>query len=168
MNPSGTLLGRFKATLGVVPEKFLDILLPPHCLTCDAQVERQGSFCATCFSGLNLISAPFCARCGVPFAHEGEAERGVDGALLCAPCLTRAPGFAVARAASISIAVIAFTAGLMAAIRPMQLSSSSLAESFFAPIMRRAAMAVRSQGSVMCRVLSPHHAALGAEGNAPR
>jgi hypothetical protein len=25
--------------------------------------ERQGSFCATCFSGLNLISAPFCARC---------------------------------------------------------------------------------------------------------
>ena len=56
---------------------------------------------------------------------------------------------AVARAASISIAVIAFTAGLMAAIRPMQLSSSSAAESVFAPIMRRASMAVRSQGSVM-------------------
>jgi threonine dehydrogenase-like Zn-dependent dehydrogenase len=70
-------------------------LLPPHCLTCDAQVERQGSFCATCFSSLNLISAPFCARCGVPFAHEGEAERGEGGALLCAPCLSRAPGFAV-------------------------------------------------------------------------
>ncbi|MFM7777911.1 MAG: double zinc ribbon domain-containing protein, partial [Alphaproteobacteria bacterium] len=66
------------------PEKLLDVLLPPHCLTCDAQVERQGSFCAACFSGLNLISAPFCARCGVPFAHEGEAERNTDGALLCA------------------------------------------------------------------------------------
>jgi ComF family protein len=97
--PPGALLNRLKRGFGRAPEKFLDILLPPHCLTCDAQVERQGSFCATCFSGLNLISAPFCARCGVPFAHEGEAERGVDGALLCAPCLTRAPGFAVARAA---------------------------------------------------------------------
>jgi len=99
MRASGALLGRFKATLGRAPEKFLDVLLPPHCLTCDAQVERQGSFCAACFSGLNLISAPFCARCGVPFAHEGEAERSTDGALLCAPCLNRAPGFAVARAA---------------------------------------------------------------------
>lgn len=97
--PSGALLNRLKSGFGRAQEKFLDVLLPPHCLTCDAQVERQGSFCATCFSDLNLISAPFCARCGVPFAHEGEAERGDDGALLCAPCLTRAPGFAVARAA---------------------------------------------------------------------
>ena len=99
MKPSGALLGRLKGGLARAPEKILDVLLPPHCLTCDAQVERQGSFCATCFSDLNLISAPFCARCGVPFAHEGEAERGEGGALLCAPCLSRAPGFAVARAA---------------------------------------------------------------------
>jgi ComF family protein len=99
MRASGALLSRLKSGFGQAPEKFLDVLLPPHCLTCDAQVERQGSFCATCFSGLNLISAPFCARCGVPFAHEGEAERNTDGALLCTPCLTRAPGFAVARAA---------------------------------------------------------------------
>ncbi|MBM3588613.1 MAG: ComF family protein [Alphaproteobacteria bacterium] len=56
-------------------------------------------FCAACFSGLNLISPPFCVRCGVPFAREGEAERNTDGALLCAPCLARAPGFAMARAA---------------------------------------------------------------------
>jgi len=97
--PSGALLNRLKSGFGRAPEKLLDVLLPPHCLTCDAQVERQGSFCATCFSGLNLISAPFCARCGVPFAHEGEADRAPDGALLCTPCLTRAPGFAVARAA---------------------------------------------------------------------
>jgi ComF family protein len=99
MRPSGALLGRLKSGFGRAPEKIFDVLLPPHCLTCDAQVERQGSFCATCFSSLNLISAPFCARCGVPFAHEGEAERGEGGALLCAPCLSRAPGFAVARAA---------------------------------------------------------------------
>ena len=99
MRASGALLSRLKGGLARAPEKILDVLLPPHCLTCDAQVERQGSFCATCFSGLNLISAPFCARCGVPFAHEGEAERSADGALLCAPCLSRAPGFAAARAA---------------------------------------------------------------------
>lgn len=99
MRASGALLSGLKGRLARAPEKFLDLLLPPHCLTCDAEVERQGSFCATCFSGLNLISAPFCARCGVPFTHEGEAERGADGALSCTPCLTRAPGFAMARAA---------------------------------------------------------------------
>ena len=82
MRASGAWLSGLKGRLARAPEKFLDILLPPHCLTCDAQVERQGSFCATCFSGLNLISAPFCARCGVPFAHDGEAERGEGGALL--------------------------------------------------------------------------------------
>lgn len=99
MRASGALLNGLKGRLARAPEKFLDLLLPPHCLTCDTEVERQGSFCAACFSGLNLISAPFCARCGVPFTHEGEAERGADGALSCTPCLTRAPGFAVARAA---------------------------------------------------------------------
>lgn len=81
------------------PGILLDALLPPECLVCEAEVSAQGTLCAACFTGLSFIGAPLCARCGVPFAHEGQAERGADGALLCARCLARPPVFAAARAA---------------------------------------------------------------------
>lgn len=77
----------------------LDALLPPECLACRAEVEEQGTLCADCFRGLSFIGAPLCARCGVPFAHDGQAERGPGDALLCPRCATRPPRFAVARAA---------------------------------------------------------------------
>uniref|UniRef100_UPI0022EA9E4B ComF family protein n=1 Tax=Falsiroseomonas oryzae TaxID=2766473 RepID=UPI0022EA9E4B len=73
----------------------LDALLPPHCLTCDSPVEAQGTLCATCFRGLHLLTPPFCARCGVPFLHGGQA--GAGG--LCPGCLDRPPPYDLARAA---------------------------------------------------------------------
>ena len=73
----------------------LDALLPPHCLSCEAPVARQGTQCADCFRQLNRITAPFCAHCGVPFLHAGQAGPGG----LCPNCLARPPAFAVARAA---------------------------------------------------------------------
>jgi ComF family protein len=74
---------------------FLDALLPPACLTCDAPVDSQGALCAACWGGLHLLTAPFCRRCGVPFLHAGQA--GADG--LCPACLERPPAFDTARAA---------------------------------------------------------------------
>ncbi|MBR0647062.1 ComF family protein [Roseomonas hellenica] len=73
----------------------LDALLPPRCLTCEAPVTAQGTFCATCFGGLSFITAPLCRRCGVPFAQATEA--GAGG--LCPRCVASPPVFAVARAA---------------------------------------------------------------------
>ncbi|WP_439598079.1 double zinc ribbon domain-containing protein [Falsiroseomonas sp.] len=73
----------------------LDALLPPGCLTCEQPVERQGTQCADCFRGLTRVTAPFCARCGVPFIHAGQAGPGG----LCPGCLARLPAFAAARAA---------------------------------------------------------------------
>lgn len=72
----------------------VDLLLPPRCLACENPVERQGLLCAECFPRHRFITAPMCARCGVPFAHAGEA--GPDG--LCAACLARPPVFGRARA----------------------------------------------------------------------
>jgi ComF family protein len=72
----------------------LDALLPPRCLSCEAEVAEQGAVCAACFGGLSLITAPLCARCGVPFAHAGQAEAG-----LCPRCAARPPAFREARAA---------------------------------------------------------------------
>ena len=73
----------------------LDALLPPHCLTCEASVEQQGTLCADCFRGLHRITAPFCPRCGVPFRHAGQG--GAGG--LCPGCVQHPPAYGVARAA---------------------------------------------------------------------
>jgi ComF family protein len=73
----------------------LDALLPPHCLTCDNPVEQQGTLCATCWRDLHLLTPPFCACCGVPFLHAGQAGPGG----LCPACLERRPVYHVARAA---------------------------------------------------------------------
>lgn len=64
-------------------------------MSCDASVDLQGHLCAECFSRTNLISDPFCVRCGVPFASAGLG--GGDG--LCPSCRERPPAFRQARAA---------------------------------------------------------------------
>lgn len=74
--------------------RLLDALLPPRCLACDAEVVAQGTLCPSCFGALSPITAPFCAQCGVPFAHAGQA-----GARLCPRCAARPPAFREARAA---------------------------------------------------------------------
>jgi ComF family protein len=73
----------------------LDLLLPPHCVTCDAPVESAGRFCASCFAALNFVGEPCCARCGVPFGH--AAQPGPGG--LCPACLADPPLYGQARAA---------------------------------------------------------------------
>ena len=93
------MLRRLAGGLRRAPGIVLDALLPPECLACEAEVAVQGTLCAACFTGLSFIGGPLCARCGVPFTHEGQAERGKEGALLCARCFARPPVFAMARAA---------------------------------------------------------------------
>ena len=67
----------------------LDAVLPPHCLTCDAEVDQQGALCAACFGTLSFVTTPLCARCGVPFRMPGPARprRGP----LCPGRLARPP-----------------------------------------------------------------------------
>ncbi len=73
----------------------LDVLLPPHCLTCDRPVDAPGQFCAVCFTRAAFITEPCCTHCGVPFAHplQGGPER------LCPGCRLHAPPWGQARAA---------------------------------------------------------------------
>ena len=93
------LTGPLTAILKRAPGALLDALLPPECLTCEAAVDRQGAVCAACFRDLAFVTDPLCARCGVPFTHDGQAERGADGVLLCGSCAATPPAFATARAA---------------------------------------------------------------------
>lgn len=62
---------------------------------CGASVATPGQFCADCFRRTGFITAPFCVRCGVPFA--AAALGGPQ--LLCPHCTLAPPLFNRARAA---------------------------------------------------------------------
>lgn len=76
-------------------EAVLDVLLPPTCAVCTAEVEAPGLLCPECFSGLILIAGPCCACCGMPFSLPDEATEGG----LCDICIQVPPPFGRARAA---------------------------------------------------------------------
>jgi len=71
----------------------LDKLYPPHCPSCKTSVLSQGHLCGTCFQDIHMISTPYCAQCGVPFA----VDMGADA--LCPDCIDRTSSFVLARSA---------------------------------------------------------------------
>lgn len=68
----------------------LDMLFPPHCLTCDAAVSEQGTQCAACFAQLRVAAGPLCPVCGAPAEQESAP---------CVECADNPPMFRAARAA---------------------------------------------------------------------
>lgn len=67
--------------------------MPPRCPASGEAVAAPGLLSASGWAGLHFIEAPFCERCGVPFAAEyGE---GVE----CPSCIAAPPAFDRARAA---------------------------------------------------------------------
>ncbi|MFQ5783752.1 MAG: ComF family protein [Alphaproteobacteria bacterium] len=70
----------------------LDALLPPRCLGCAASVDVPGRLCPDCWSGVDFIAPPYCARCGFPFDFD-EGEEA-----LCGACAASPPAFDRARA----------------------------------------------------------------------
>jgi ComF family protein len=73
----------------------LDLVLPPHCPSCGADVAVQGTFCAACFAALTFVTEPLCQTCGLPFANTAQAGRD----RICAGCVARPPPWTHARAA---------------------------------------------------------------------
>jgi ComF family protein len=70
----------------------LDIALPPLCPSCREPL-ADGALCAACWSRLSFIAPPFCARLGIPFAHDpGQG-------LLSMQAIAHPPSYDRARAA---------------------------------------------------------------------
>jgi ComF family protein len=74
-------------------QALVDLVLPPRCPACRIIVDGDGRFCPTCWPQLQFITAPCCARCGLPFAH--DYGPGAE----CGTCIAEPPRFAAARAA---------------------------------------------------------------------
>jgi ComF family protein len=68
------------------------VALPPLCPACREPVEGAG-LCASCWSSLSFIAAPYCERLGIPFAF--EAGQG----LLSMEAISDPPAYGRARAA---------------------------------------------------------------------
>jgi ComF family protein len=81
-----------KRRLGTIARGALDLLYPPLCIGCRAQVGEPGSLCAACWQGVDFIDGPACTCCGLPF----ELDPGGDAH--CAACLAQPPSFDRARA----------------------------------------------------------------------
>lgn len=71
---------------------FLDLLLPPRCLSCGVTVPVLGTLCVACWREITFLGAPCCACCGYPF----DFDLGSNG--LCGACAAHAPAFDRARA----------------------------------------------------------------------
>jgi len=82
---------RMRALAKTILTTGLDLLLPPQCMGCRAQVAAPG-FCADCWSALTFLDGPACACCGLPFPV------ALEGDMRCAACLATPPSFDSARA----------------------------------------------------------------------
>jgi ComF family protein len=58
----------------------VDVVLPPRCLACGGTVEEPDALCGRCWGGIVFFAPPWCAGCGLPFAHP------VGDGTVCADC----------------------------------------------------------------------------------
>lgn len=71
----------------------LDFALPPRCPGCGAVTQEPHRFCLDCWSDLQFLGEPCCARCALPFDYESGAD------VECGRCLAEPPAYDRMRAA---------------------------------------------------------------------
>ena len=120
----------------------LDLLLPPHCLTCDAPVDAPGRFCPDCFRQAFFITEPFCARCGVPFEHAGQGGRD----RLCPACRAHPPPWDRARGA------LRYDAHSRRVVLPFKHADRTERADALAPLMARAGTLLLREAQVIVPV----------------
>jgi ComF family protein len=74
----------------------LDLVYPPLCIGCRAQVAEPGALCATCWQAVRFLDGPMCDCCGLPFEFDFDISGGAGAR--CAACLASPPAFDKARA----------------------------------------------------------------------
>ncbi|WP_225940743.1 ComF family protein [Sphingopyxis sp. OAS728] len=86
--------GGWLGGLRVAARAFVDYALPPRCPGCGVIVGEDRQFCLTCWSSLDFLDGPSCARCSIPL------PTALPGApIACGACLASPPPFDGAPAA---------------------------------------------------------------------
>ncbi|MGB0934982.1 MAG: double zinc ribbon domain-containing protein [Alphaproteobacteria bacterium] len=78
-------------------QKAINLILPTRCLKCKQRTDSPGSLCASCWSDMDFIQAPYCSCCGFPFEHSFGEDASAES--LCGPCAKEQPLYHKARAA---------------------------------------------------------------------
>lgn len=63
--------------------RFIDILMPPQCAVCTVPLERTAALCSRCWSRIDFIERPYCARLGLPFPYDAGPDALSAAALAC-------------------------------------------------------------------------------------
>jgi ComF family protein len=80
------------APLSRIGRTLVDAVLPPRCLACDTALDEPDALCPGCWTRMTFFAAPWCAVCGLPFAHPiGEGA-------VCGACAASKPHWDRARA----------------------------------------------------------------------
>lgn len=136
-----TFLAALPRLASLAAKSAMDTIFPPRCFSCNGLTGGMGGLCAACWEGVTFISAPFCARCGVPFAHEmGSAEAE------CMPCLTHSPPYAKARA------VFAYDDGSRRLITRYKYNDSTHGTPMYAAWLARAGAELLAEADVILPV----------------
>jgi ComF family protein len=69
MGAATTLGSRAVTQLQRLTRRLVDVVLPPRCLACGLTVEEPGTLCGGCWGRITFFAPPWCADCGLPFAH---------------------------------------------------------------------------------------------------
>jgi ComF family protein len=77
----------------------LDLLYPARCPVCEHGLDagRRDPLCGECWTAIERIEPPFCARCGLPLAFFEPPAEAVPSR--CPACVATAPPFEYLRAA---------------------------------------------------------------------
>lgn len=63
---------------------FVDLIVPPKCLSCRTPVTQGASLCVACWSKLNFLEDPVCDVMGTPFAYD-QGKGALSAAALADP-----------------------------------------------------------------------------------
>ena len=145
MSTRSSATGRLRSAsdlLGAGSRALLDVLLPPHCVTCDSPVTGPGQFCAACFARTTFIADPCCTGCGVPF---GAAEQGGRDRR-CESCRVQPPPWNEARAA------LLYDDQARRLLLPLKYNDRTELARALAPHMARAGAALLARADVLVPV----------------
>jgi ComF family protein len=139
-----SLVGSLAGSLTGIGRAALDVILPPRCLSCAGQVDRQGTLCLPCWSALTFISPPHCACCGEPFDVTIAGEAG--DSLLCARCIAHPPAYGRARS------VLSYDDGCRGMILGFKHADQTYAATAFGTWLARAGADLLVPGTVLAPV----------------